>query len=525
MRKIICVALLLSLIFSAFSCVEYNPPVNKNDSENSKDNNSDNSSVGGDGATDSFSEDAFTVTLKYNGKKYVPNMDITVYWRDGQSVHSSGFNSDGVAGVEGLDGDYRVSLSAVPAGLAYDPNTSFATNDNRNIEINLYKTTKTKGKGVSFWSPISMSQTGVYSTTLESDAHTVYFSFYPKEAGSYSIESWFDITDEEYNPIVKAYPSPYVQTAPTVIDGGGLEGKYTKNFVHIAEVSEDMIGNSFVFAVNVTSKNAIYPVDLVFAVKLNGEFDSMLRNYEMAVPEYDLSKYYDHASHQYGPAYELVGAEFLREGENPSDRNAVYMLDESHYKLWSFEDGGDGFYHLYDEEKYASNSGYGPILYMYLSTACRYLDDAFINVEYRGNSALTVNGKNYKHLIEGYRALVKKGSTVNDLFGLGSYYCVAECTCNMGMGDWVCAIGCESCHEDCRNCPEELIGNECYRGLVNSDGMVAVTQDIKDFLVGYAKNQRLFNDGSGWVESNSEINIDSKDGSEWLFACAYYKEK
>ena len=50
-------------------------------------------------------------------------------------------------------------------------------------------------------------------------------------------------------------------------------------------------------------------------------------------------------------------------------------------------------------------------------------------------------------------------------------------------------------------------------------------EEIKEFLVGYAKNQRLFNDGSGWIENNSDINIDSKDGSEWLFACAYYKKK
>ena len=95
----------------------------------------------------------------------------------------------------------------------------------------------------------------------------------------------------------------------------------------------------------------------------------------------------------------------------------------------------------------------------------------------------------------------------------------------MDKNNWVCAEGCDTCHEDCRNCPEELMNNECYKGLANSDGMVAVTQEIKDFLVGYAKNQRLFNDGSGWVECNSDINIDSKDGSEWLFACAYYVEK
>ena len=525
MKKLVCLILLLALTLSTFSCVEYNPPVDKNENESSGSNTGGDSSENEE-TKESFSEDAFTVSLKYNGKKYVPKIDITVYWRDGQSVHSSKFNSNGVAGVEGLDGDYRVSLSAVPEGLAYDPNTSFASNDNRNVEIDLYKTTKTKGKGVSFWSPISMNQTGVYSTTLDSDTHTVFFSFHPTKSGSYSIESWFDITDEEYNPIVKAYPSPYVQTTPTVIDGGGLEGTYTKNFVHEVGVSEDMIGNSFVFAINVTSKNSIYPVDLVFAVKLDGEFESMLRNYDMAVPEYDFSKYYAYSTHEYGSGYKLVGAEFLREGENPLDKNAVYMFDEANYKYWDFEDGGDGFYHVYDEEKYASTGGYGPILYMYLSSQSPYIDSPFTTIEYAGNKVLTVNGKNYKHFIEGYRALVKKGTNPQDVFGLGSFYCVGDCTCNIGNeNNWVCAIGCESCTEDCRNCPEELLNNECYRGLVNSDGMVAVTQEIKEFLVGYAKNQRLFNDGSGWIECTSSINVDSKDGSEWLFACAYYVPK
>ena len=72
--------------------------------------------------------DDFTVTLLADGQPYTPRMEMYVYWNDGFSIHTAPVDKTGVARIDGLDGDYRVSLSAVPNEYTYDPNSNIATN-------------------------------------------------------------------------------------------------------------------------------------------------------------------------------------------------------------------------------------------------------------------------------------------------------------------------------------------------------------------------------------------------------------
>ena len=74
----------------------------------------DNNGGGGEGDLNDDPTDDFTVTLTADGQPYTPRMEMHAYWNDGFSIHTAKFDENGVARVDGLDGDYRVTLSEVP---------------------------------------------------------------------------------------------------------------------------------------------------------------------------------------------------------------------------------------------------------------------------------------------------------------------------------------------------------------------------------------------------------------------------
>ena len=540
-KRIFCLMLVAAFIFSLFACSTPSTNTGTQTNTNTNTESSTNTGTNTDTDTDEISATAFTVTLVHNGEKYIPTEEITVYWTKkneiastNQSVHSATFNKDGVAWVDGLDGDYRVTLSKAPGELAYNPNVHEATNNKRNIEIELYDVIKTTGKGAKLYEEIEINKTGVYQVTLKSKTHTVYYEFRPRETGMYTVESWMDTTAELYNPYCESYTGQAVGALyhTGTIDGGGAEGIYTKNFKNGIDVNKELLGNVLVYGVHVDAKNEeSYPVTVTFALTLNGEFDKVLNTQgDMYVPKEDMSDYWE-TNHEYGSDYELVGAEMPIKG-----RENAYIYDETNYRLWKKEDGGDGFYHLYDKEKYADTDGYGPILYAHIYSSTQYFDSPISNMEAAGNKCLTItlNGEkiNYKHFIEGYSKL----STRNEAeYNGGSYYCDEYCPCHEGKSTGLaCTSECQKCIPDCRRIKEELIGNEGLKRYQNSDGVVAVTEEVREFLFKFSVNSRYFADGEGNCEllgltkiiDGKEVacTIDSDDESQWLFACSYYKK-
>ena len=529
------VAMLLAILFSlsVVACGTYNGPANGTGTGNGTGNG------GGGGTTDPtpdeegvFSDTAFTVSLRYQGELYIPEDKIDVYWTntDGKgAIFISPIYSNGVAGVEGLDGDFRVTLSNVPAKLAYNPNAYVATNDQRNLVIDLYDIQKTSGKGSSEYNAISVTKTAVYQATLNSPTHIVYYEYRPTAAGMYTVESWMDITAEQYNPYCEAYVGTFaVKYFDKTIDNGGAEGIYTKNFKNEINVSEDMLGNVLTFGVRVDSKDqSKYPVTVTFAIQLNGGFEGNPgTDADMYVMKESKDTYLSAKVDYNKSEYQLVGAYI------PSGRENSYIYDESVYKLWKKEDGGDNLYHLYSEEYYPETNGYGPILYAYIKTPPEYVDEAFTSVEYRGNKNLTLTfddgtRANYKHFIEGYSALATRNESN---FNGGSYYCSEYCQCHTGQDTGLaCTSDCKKCHYDCRRIKKENIGFEGIQQFANGDGVVAVTEELRLFLQYYSINQRYIADGEGWVETTGvtvdgiQCSLDSDDASQWLFACCYYK--
>ncbi len=482
--------------------------------------------------------DDFVVTLLADGAPYSPRMEMSVYWNDGFSLHSAPVDENGVARIDGLDGDYRVTLSVVPNEYTYDPNTNIATNDNRSINLNLYTLNRLSGSGTGLYDCYHFSKTGVYSAVINSPNDAIYFQYAPETNGTYTIESWADTTADNINPYIDVYGGSsqfkyYIKTT----DDGGTVGSYTINFVHTVQIADENISTGgqvvYTFAVKAESKDGHYPITVTFAVKRDGGFElpgtsgsGGTAGETMAIPKFDFSNF-NPADHEYGPEYSLVYP------ERPFGTSSnTYVFDESYYKLWPIEDGGDGFYHVYDEEKYAQTNGYGPILYANIKKSIRFLDKPFTGIEYVNpnadtletqNAALTISGVNYKHFIEGYTVLSTFGK-INS----GSYYCTASCPCHdeaEKTTDWACTPDCTSCTKDCRRCPEELIGHEGYQYYANSDGMVPVTQELKEFLNSFALKQKYFWDGKGYLDSMSWNGkyFQSATSSIWLFACAYYE--
>ena len=524
--------LILLLAVALTGCDEYNPAVNTPGNNRETDTES-----GGEVVTDedgNVDPNPYTVTLTVEGRPYTPSATnpITVRWSNGFSLHTADVGEGGVARIGGLDGDYDVTLSSVPEGYAYNPNIHRATGDDRNIEIELYPLTEATGKSNDLYHGIRMRYTGVYCTEITSADKEVYFEFIPTESGTYSVESWMDTEADNVNPSVNYYgANSAFRSFQYRVDEGGAASAYTKNFKLDVQMAEENFSTGgsvvFVFGVKATSKTNEYPVKVYFAVTLDGEFSYNLPEAKMVGPQEELVQQPNYDRTQ----YEFVGAEFR---ETVGD-NSGWTFDADNYKLWSREEGGDGYYHLFNTAEYPETHGYGPILYAHVSSACRFLAGAsFSNIEYQGNKALTISDgtENYKLFIEGYDALTYYTLSPNNPNGQPPYLCTLNCPCRLkGTNDSValigsvgcCIEGCTKCDAGCNNLPEELIGHKGYADYTNSDGCYAVTQELKDFLQKFSVSQLLFFDGEGFVETHETIQIYAEEEDQWLFACGYYK--
>ncbi len=471
-------------------------------------------------------ENPFTVTVTYEGQTYIPTVEnpISILWSDGYSVHEAPLEADGIARMGGLDGDYKVTMSALPEGYTYNPNIYQATNSSRHVEIELQKIVPTTGKGIDLNNCIRIKNTGVYCVEVKSADSETFFEFAPSRSGIYSVESWMDITANEINPTANYYGANFAyKRLQSTHDTGGQEGSYTKNFKMDVKIADENISKSgtgaavFTFGIKATQKNGKYPIKVYIAITLDGEFSLNHTDAQIMIPQEVLVKQPDY------PGKTFVGAEFIK----TTGGSTAKVFDSDNYKLWPKEDGGDGYYHLYDARKYASNQGYGPILYAKISAACRFLSLPFTQIEYQGNKALTLeNGtQNYKLFIEGYDYLASMGA--DPVFGKPPYFCDRYCPCRTegtcdGGQVGACTENCTKCLITCNRCPADAIGVKGYGNFTNSDGCYGVTEELKEFLQKYSINQLLFMDGQGFVETHETHKVFAAEEDQWLFACGYY---
>lgn len=524
MKKLLVQILIFLVIFSLVSCGEVVPPTSNGGGGGNTDD-----TTGGGGQLDDTTEPqtVFTATLSYNGERFIPESDadnpIMAQWRstDGYTLVSAPFDEEGVATVTGLDGDYYVTLNIIPEGYAYNPNVNVTTNDNPEIEIELYALIETRGSGSGLYYPniIEIHQTGKYCATVKS-SKAVFYQFVPRSAGYYVIESWVDTVTNNVNPMLDVYvgSSAWKPSKPNyTIDGGAAD--FTSNFRYEVYVDDSNIstGGGVVYAYGIRADitDGDYPVNIYFSLSYESEWDRLDTESDIIVPE-ELKTVTSYApGHEYDWNYTLVDADMLIDGQ--------HIFEDDFYRY----NEDTGFYHLYDEAAYAENGGYGPILYAHITSPTIFTDAPFTHIEDAGNKALTVSSgtENYKLFIQGYYDLIVDPGANNPQATTGPYLCNRYCPCRTSMScDGGCVIGCTKCLADCRQVPAEAKGCIGYAGVVNSDGLAPVTQELKDFLQKFAISQVYFRDGNGWAEIQSEPPYFAGEDDQWLFACCYYVE-
>ncbi len=546
-KQLIALLLMLAIVVSAVSCGERIPAVDAGGPTPPTEDPGDVS----DPDPDDGDGDAFTVTVMFGGSVYIPekvaddSKALKVRFTDGKNYHTVNVAANGTASIKGLDGDYTVTLLNLPDGYTYNPNIYKISNDDKNITVELLKLAKTTGSGASSYQPIKITKTGVYRADIKREGQVIYFEFIPQRAGSYCVEALMDISAEMFNPMIDIYrggSAGYNQFIERR-DGGGIEGSYTKNFKYTIDVDKEFLGNGYVFGIYVEGKDAVYPTFVDFEVSYTGfyEYDWILSNFvEVAfIPNFkrpdgtedynkfsewltDYRSYLDQSLNIYGSS-NYVDSAIRIDGKR--------VFDQSYYKL----NPDDGYYHAYDEVKYAEYGGWGPILFAEITSENMFLADpdretSFAGVEYNGNKALTVSSgtENYKLFIEGYSQLIiSHGLPPNDS---KPYLCNSDCPCYIaykegkpGNNGGSCSIedNCQDCNEGCRHVPEALKFQRGYADIAYRDGRVPVTAELKDFLQKYSESQRLFSDGNGWVETYTP-RYDAYEDSQWLFACGYY---
>ncbi|MBO7196734.1 MAG: hypothetical protein J6V80_05360 [Clostridia bacterium] len=522
-KRIISLILICTALLSLFSCGQSNLPSIGSGSNNS----------GGAGADNELDDDPtndFTVQLTMDGQPFIPATAVHVYWNDGYNVHSAQVDESGRAVVDGLDGDYQVTLSSVPSGFAYNPNAYIATNDNRNIVIEMRRLNILHGSGDGVGKdvnkPHEITDPGIYTVTVNSEDDFNYIRFAPKENGVYTVESWVSITEEEINPVCLAYlgSSHYVYGEYRVTDVG-LCGNYTRNFIHTVKIADENISSSgggqvtFAFAIGAETKSGVYPVNVTVAVKLNGGYEYDRGKSEIMIPTHDWSAF------DFNAFKELAGGKLVNPETVYPGTTDSYVFDDDFYKLWPVSEGGDGVYHVYDEDKYPETGGYGPILVAYITSAFRFspievvqgsdeqIALSFVDVDDRSGELL-VGQYNYRAFIRGYESLAAAG-----------FYCVKDCLCHLDGSVRACPPGCTKCKVDCSPCSIEEMNIVGYAELVNADGVVPVTEELKIFLQRYVVDARYyFADGEGSIEISAQNPIDAYEDSQWLYACGYYAE-
>ena len=515
MKKLISLLLLISLIFTFVSCGEYNPPIDEGPAEKEEEKEDNNNTGNGDGGTAERGE-PFTVTVTLNGKVYTPptvsdnSLAVKVRWTDGKSYSTVDLGENGKAVCYGLDGEYHISLINLPDIYTYNPNVYIATNDNREVVIELLKLSYGVGEGTDPYNCIHVSGTGVYRAEIKKNSQEIFYEFEPKRAGTYRIESIVDISAEMYNPYIDVYTGSFASKyRDKRIDGGGVSGSYTTNFRYVVNIDEKFIGNVFTFAVMLEGKDATYPTYVDFIISYEGDYSYDWITSSFVYPSFigESFNYSEYAAYLSADRAKFGDRDFSIASVKVDGKN---VFDQQYFRLNS----DDGFYHVYDEVKYAAYGGWGPILYANITVATLFIDQPFNLIESMGNKNLTLSSgtENYKLFIEGYGALIGNGV---------SYFCLQDCPCIESNGG-CCPTekNCTKCTEDCRHIPAKYIGQMGYSDIA-IEGRCPVTEELKDFLQKYSVSQKLFSDGNGWAEQKTP-RYDAYEDSQWLFACGYY---
>ncbi len=587
---LLCLVLIIACLFSA--CGEYNRPPAGNIPGTPDDP--------GTGEQPGIKDPdgyTFKVSFTYGGAVYIPWNPITVKWSDGYSYYTAQTDANGVATVNGLDGDYQITLTDLPAGYTYNPNIYRATNDTPNIEVELVNVTTTSGGTGLYGSDIiTLRSMGVYRVNLTGDSSGLnfanmnndkyaemhegkmrFFQFTPRNAGTYVIESWVSVADDRVNPIIEVYTgSTAAKFYQERHEGGGISGNYTRNFRWEISVDDEEIGGAtaFIFAVRVTSKTDVYPVEFDFSLSFKSAYDvvhppddwamanelyALIRKQytEMRTACKTFDGFWEYPIYHDGDSWHDV---YDRTEDNPStpDVNEKEQLKQNCEAAYAAMLATD-VNALGDQEMFRFFNGNGTLdttVDCLMSKAYGYHDGgSWVGAEDVINGQHFFLTENYKlNEATGFYHRYSETDYADDPYGYGvgfgpilyaqlstptrfmdMPFHIIEYQGNKaltlyGMNYKMFIEGYDNINTNLQsipgnagftNCPEGLVDLRGYYDYTVDGGLFPVTQEVKDFLQNYSTFHRLFNDGNGVAEWY-EPRFDAGDLDQWLFACGYY---
>ncbi|MDE7164143.1 MAG: hypothetical protein K2O04_01800 [Clostridiales bacterium] len=415
----------------------------------------------------------YTVSVFYNNSAYLPGEnDVFVVWRNDRGIKRVPLGADGKANAGALDGNYAVYLEGLPDTYAYNPSAYTATSDERKITILLTEIrTPESGNGGGLYinnGCYSVRYDGTYRAVITRPDEYKYYEYSPTAPGVYAVESWVNAYANDVNPVLGLYGGSigYKWLEMTLDDGGfSLSGGYTKNFRNEYRVTANEVGQSFTFAVSAESKTLDYPLTVDFAITYMGEYVS---------PDSDVRAV--RAKEAYTKALDKKPGETLTYADFGTK---IFDADNFRYNE------NTGFYHYYSAELYGDDSygygkNYGPILCCALN---RNLPSYTITSLYSANATGLGGGSNYLILYNQWLEEEQK-------------YVVKDYTAFI---------------------------REDYFRVCNRDGVCYVTEELKQFLQGFAENQSLWTDGVGAGNGTPErLGYFAKQDALWLFACCLY---
>ncbi len=407
-------------------------------------------------------DDYYTVRMvDSNGVPFNPYpATVTARWTNETSINTADFDSTGVAKVKGLKGDYKVTLSGLPAGYTYDPNIYTATYSYRDLSIIILKLTSYTGTGSDkYQNIITLNSTGIYRATLTKAGQTIYFQYAPSFNGVYSFTSILDITADEVNPILDVYHGSFAwkPEKPTeTIDGGGSSGLYTKNFRWSITHGSEHNGNVYAFGIRATSiKPSAFPITVDLILERDGQFTTPVTEYEVIEAKEINGVYANLPAGTWHSVKELSADNRLLDGNKVKYNTA------------------DGYWHVYD----SATDTFGETLYAKITVPT--FDDPDANNEFT-NTMVTL------------RLVVRDPDGKKDENGNVIYHY--------------------------KNYTNFIRGAGGYAQYVNGDGMYPVTMELKTFLQEFAGCNSYFKDGEGMAEDY----FDASELNMWLYACGYY---
>jgi len=427
--------------------------------------------------------------------------ELYVVWRNlaiNETV-TARVNRSGNATVEGVDGNYSVGLAVLAeAGTenehfvytlkdySYNPNIYFCDNDNRSVTIEVVPLSQpTRGNGKSVYPGLTptegiyeMSGMGTYRASVPGvsldtnplnnnnrNPNLVFYQFVPEHSGKYTIETWVSVYDNAVNPIVNIYfGTQTYKKLNVIVDEGGeaSSGGFTKNVKWTIETGSEFVGNVYAFAIRAQSRSGEFPVSVDFTVSFESDWEYEHIPRTVVEPT------------EANRATPLETGTLQRVGEN---KNGTWLYRMGGYAYWATEQGGDGYWHVFDTVKYPETNGYGPALVAFFSARTPFViamgDD-------ESESALSFAG------------LLNVTQDNPFQFGEDGGTFIYDYT------DFARA----------------------YVGACNRDGVCYVTQEMKEFLQNYSIGHQLFWDGLGLIESQGAY---AEEEAMWLFACAYYQ--